>query len=83
MALDRESVGSWFRFITPVLVTLGLAVLLHLSGQLGQLNQLVYHHQTNAELHVTRAEFVGLQGQLLEMRREIIATIREDRRGSP
>ena len=72
--------GSLFRFITPVLVTVNLFILSQMWIQLNQIGERMYVHQTNAEIHIPRSEFVELKNTLVETRREIIDTIRQQRR---
>ena len=71
---------EWFRLITPCLVTLFGTLTMFTLGQMSQhleeFDARIYTHQTNAELHITRAEFVALTYQLQKVRDEIITTIR-------
>ena len=71
--------GSVLRFLTPCLLTVALFILTQLREDVREVAQRVYTHQTNEEIHLPRSEVVRLEGQLNEVRREIIATIRERR----
>ena len=68
--------GSVWRFLTPCLLTIALFILTQVRDDVREVSQRIYAHQTNEEIHLPRSEVVRFEGQLQEMRREIIATIR-------
>jgi hypothetical protein len=47
-----------FRFITPVLVTITLAVLSHLAYTVGKIDDKLFKHFTNEEIHIPRSTVV-------------------------
>ena len=71
---------EWLRIITPILVTINLFIVGQIWVQLADLNQKVYAHVTNNDLHIPRAEFVMIQNQIAQMRDEVVRTIRERHR---
>ena len=68
---------AWLRIITPILVTINLFIVGQIWVQLAEVNQKLYGHVTNSELHIPRSEFVTMQHQMEQMRDEIIRSIRE------
>lgn len=74
---DRsQSIGEWFRFITPVLITVSLFYLSQISSTLAQIDRRLYEHQTNADIHLPRSEVVRIETQIGEMRREIVGMLK-------
>ena len=69
---------EWLRLITPILSGITLFILTQLYGQLSELNNRIYLHQINADIHVTRSEFVTIQHQIEEARKEVIAVIKRE-----
>ena len=69
--------GSIFRFITPILVTIGLFILTEVRKDIQIVSERIYQHQTNAEFHVPRGEFERIRSEIADMRREVIATLRK------
>ena len=69
---------AWLRVVTPILLTIALFGIGQILLQLTTLGERVYAHQTNSDLHIPRSEFVALEQQLSDMRKEIIATIRRE-----
>ena len=77
MPRNRDEWGALLRFITPVLMTIAIFLLTQIHTTLRQLDQRVYLHQTNAELHVTRTEWVQISRQIDQLRQEILAVLRQ------
>jgi len=51
--------GEWKKFITPVLVTIALFMLGNISVQISKLDEKIFHHIANAEIHAPRSQFVS------------------------
>lgn len=78
---DMEKLGGLLRFVTPILVTVSLFVITLINSKIDTISERLYHHQTNDEIHIPRGEFVNIQNQIIEMRRDVIESIREERTG--
>jgi len=90
--LERmNGIGVMLRFVTPIAVVIfgGLSTfalgqvnerLASIGSQLADIGQKLYHHQTNADIHVPKSEYVQLQNQIENMRKEVIASIRDAKR---
>ena len=82
--MKEQTVSAWngwsapFRFLTPVLVTIGLWILAEVRRDVKEVRDRIYEHQTNAELHVPRGEFERIRVEILQMRQEIVASIRQE-----
>ncbi len=50
--------GSWIRFITPVMVTIAIFMLGEVMAQVGRVEEKLFHHLSNDEIHVPRSQFV-------------------------
>ena len=70
---------EWLRLFTPIGITITLFILGQMWMQMNAMNEKVYLHQTNADLHIPRSELVELKHDIAEMRREVIQTIRRER----
>ena len=77
MPRNLDEWGALLRFITPVLMTIAIFLLTQIHTTLRQLDQRVYLHQTNAELHVTRTEWVQISRQIDQLRQEILALLKQ------
>ena len=77
MSRSLNEWGAILRFVTPVLVTIALFLLTQINTTLRQLDQRVYLHQTNAELHVTRTDWVQVSRQIDQLRQEILALLKQ------
>lgn len=59
----KNGFGEWFRFITPLLVTIGLYMMSGINGKLSSIDDKLFKHLTNDEIHcpkslvTTKAEF--------------------------
>mgnify|MGYP001561535567 CR=1 FL=1 len=82
--MKEQTVSAWngwsapFRFLTPVLVTISLWTLAAIGKDVKEVRDRIYEHQTNAELHVPRGEFERIRVEILQMRQEIVASIRQE-----
>ena len=71
-----NGIGSLFRLVTPIMVTISIFILSQIWIQLSDLNSKIYTHVTNADLHIPRSELTRIEFQIAEMRKEVIETIR-------
>ena len=53
---DRE---NWTRYITPVLVTIAIFMLGEVMAQVGRVEEKLFHHLSNDEIHMPRSLFVS------------------------
>ena len=72
---------EWLRLLTPIIAGINLFILSQVYVDVRDMSARIYLHQTNADLHITRSEFVAIQDQLDQMRLEIIQTIRQQKGG--
>jgi len=77
--VDEKSNGNklnveWFRIITPVIVTLNLFMLSSINSRVIDINQKLFHHLTNAELHYPRS-IVVTQSEFIEYKRSSYLTM--------
>lgn len=49
---------SWTKYITPVLVTIAIFMLGNVMAQLGRVDDKLFHHLSNDEVHMPRSQFV-------------------------
>ena len=68
---------NWTKYITPILVTIALFMLGEVITQVGRLEEKLFHHMTNDEIHMPRSQFVtkaefDLQGKFAERETERI-----------
>ena len=75
-----NGIGSIFRFITPIMLTISLFILGQIWTQLSDLNAKLYVHVTNSDIHIPKSELVRIEFQISEMRKDVIATIRDAKR---
>ena len=54
-----RSNGRWTRFITPILVTIAIFMLGNITMQIAKLDEKIFHHISNAEIHAPRTQFVS------------------------
>jgi len=54
--MDR---GNWVKYITPVLVTVAIFMLGNLTMQIGRVEEKLFHHLANDEIHMPRSQFVS------------------------
>ncbi len=51
--------GSWTRFITPILVTIAIFMLGNITVQIARMDEKLFHHISNSEIHMPRSQFVS------------------------
>lgn len=49
---------SWTKYITPVLVTIAIFMLGNIMAQVGRVDDKLFHHLSNDEIHMPRSQFV-------------------------
>ncbi len=49
---------NWTKYITPVLVTIALFMLGEVMAQVGRVEEKLFHHLSNDEIHMPRSQFV-------------------------
>lgn len=69
--------GEWTKYITPVLMTIALFMLGEVMAQIGRVEEKLFHHLSNDEIHMPRGQFVtkaefDLQGRFAEKETERI-----------
>ena len=85
MKPDSDGYMQYFRFITPILVTIGLFMMNNINAKVEDIQQKLWTHLTNDEMHspksiiVTKAEFSIYQEmrqrQMVDMQTAINARI--------
>ena len=75
-----NGIGGIFRFLTPIMLTISLFILGQIWTQLSDLNAKLYVHVTNSDIHIPKSELVRIEFQISEMRKDVIATIRDVKR---
>ncbi len=51
--------GEWAKFVTPVLVTVAIFMLGYITTQIARIDEKLFHHLSNAEIHAPRTQFVS------------------------
>jgi len=78
--------GGWTKFITPVLVTIAIFMLGTIMTQVSRIDEKLFHHLANDEIHMPRSLYVSkaefeMQGRFIEKENDrIIKAIDELRR---
>jgi hypothetical protein len=78
--------GEWSKFITPVLVTIAIFMLGTIMSQVSRIDEKLFHHLANDEIHMPRSLYVSkaefeMQGRFIEKENDrIIKAIDELRR---
>ena len=78
--------GGWTKFITPVLVTIAIFMLGTIMAQVSRIDEKLFHHLANDEIHMPRSLYVSkaefeMQGRFIEKENDrIIKAIDELRR---
>ncbi len=49
---------SWTKYITPVLVTIAIFMLGSIMAQVGRVDEKLFHHLSNDEIHMPRSQYV-------------------------
>ena len=50
---------SWTKYITPVLVTIAIFMLGNIMAQVGRVDEKLFHHLANDEIHMPRSLYVS------------------------
>ena len=50
---------NWTKYITPVLVTVAIFMLGNLTAQVARVEEKLFHHLANEEIHMPRSQFVS------------------------
>ncbi len=78
--------GGWTKYITPVLVTIAIFMLGTIMAQVNRIDEKLFHHLANDEIHVPRSLYVSkaefeMQSRFIEKENDrIIRAIDELRR---
>lgn len=78
--------GNWTKFITPILVTIAIFMLGVVMAQVNRIDEKLFHHLANDEIHMPRSLYVSkaefeMQGRFIEKENDrIIKAIDELRR---
>jgi hypothetical protein len=51
--------GNWTKYITPVLVTIALFMLGTIMAQVSRVDEKLFHHLANDEIHMPRSLYVS------------------------
>jgi len=51
--------GGWTKFITPVLVTIAIFMLGSIMAQVNRIDEKLFHHLANDEIHMPRSLYVS------------------------
>jgi len=51
--------GEWTKFVAPVLVTIAIFMLGYITTQISRVDEKLFHHLSNAEIHAPRTQFVS------------------------
>ena len=51
--------GNWTKYITPVLVTIAIFMLGNITMQIARIDEKLFHHISNSEIHMPRSQFVS------------------------
>jgi hypothetical protein len=51
--------GNWTKFITPVLVTIAIFMLGVVMAQVNRIDEKLFHHLANDEIHMPRSLYVS------------------------
>jgi len=51
--------GNWTKYITPVLVTIAIFMLGNITMQIARMDEKLFHHLCNADIHMPRSQFVS------------------------
>jgi len=76
---------SWTKYITPVLVTIAIFMLGNIMAQVGRVDEKLFHHLANDEIHmprnlyVSKAEF-DIQSRFIEKENDRIIKAIDDLR---
>ncbi|KJJ83390.1 secreted protein [Candidatus Omnitrophus magneticus] len=76
---------SWTKYITPVLVTIAIFMLGNIMAQVGRVDDKLFHHLANDEIHMPRSLYVSkaefdLQSRFIEKENDRIIKAIDDLR---
>ena len=76
---------SWTKYITPVLVTIAIFMLGNIMAQIGRVEERLFHHLSNDEIHMPRSQFVSkaefeIQSRFIEKENDRILRAIDDLR---
>ena len=76
---------SWTKFITPVLVTIAIFMLGNITAQVGRVEEKLFHHLANDEIHMPRSLYVSkaefdIQSRFIEKENDRILRAIDDLR---
>ena len=76
---------SWTKYITPVLVTIAIFMLGNITGQVYRIEDKLFHHLANDEIHMPRSQFVSkaefeIQSRFIEKENDRILRAIDDLR---
>jgi len=77
--------GSWTKFVTPVLVTITIFMLGVIIAQVNRIDEKLFHHLANDEIHMPRSLYVSkaefeLQSRFIEKENDRIVKAIDDLR---
>ena len=76
---------DWTKYITPVLVTITIFMLGNIMAQMGRVEERLFHHLSNDEIHMPRSQFVSkaefeIQSRFIEKENDRILRAIDDLR---
>jgi len=76
---------GWTKYITPVLVTITIFMLGNIMAQMGRVEERLFHHLSNDEIHLPRSQFVSkaefeIQSRFIEKENDRILRAIDDLR---
>jgi len=80
-----QNSGGWTKFITPVLVTIAIFMLGTIMSQVNRIDEKLFHHLANDEIHMPRSLYVSkaefeMQGRFIEKENDRIIKAIDDLR---
>ena len=80
----QSSVG-WTKYITPVLVTIAIFMIGNIMAQVGRVDEKLFHHLANDEIHMPRSLYVSkaefdIQSRFIEKENDRIIRAIDDLR---
>ncbi len=77
--------GGWTKFITPVLVTIAIFMLGSIMAQVNRIDEKLFHHLANDEIHMPRSLYVSkaefeMQSRFIEKENDRIIKAIDDLR---
>jgi len=77
--------GGWTKFITPVLVTITIFMLGTIMAQVNRIDEKLFHHLANDEIHMPRSLYVSkaefeMQSRFIEKENDRIIKAIDDLR---